>query len=176
MLRRRAAGRHDGVGILVFQLIERERAAARNLDGLLHGRRPEKPAAGGVRRAAARGQRGEPLRDPPPRMQVTLAIGQQPVADLVDRAAMPHGSEGVEEGQSRPLVVADVTRGCERHLRPRGHAFEPLQAFVVVALERHLGQRPELLAKHLPPGREAGRRAGLVAARRPREGQHHACE
>ena len=102
MLGRRAACRHDRVGIFVLQFVERKRAPPGDLDRPLDGA----------------GQAREPRGDPPALVQVPLAVGEQPVAYRLHRAAVPHGRERVEERQPRPLVVADVAGRHERHPRP----------------------------------------------------------
>ena len=158
VLFRRATGGHGGVGIFVSQFVERKRAAGGDLGRPFDGGRPKEPSAQRIDRAAACGQRGKPPGDPPSLVQMPLAVGQERLADLLHRLALPHCREGVEERQPRPLVVADVARGHERHARPLGHLLEPRQAVVVIAFERHLGERPEPVAEYVAPRYEAADR------------------
>ena len=153
-----AAGGHDGVGVFVFEFVERKRAAGGDLGRSLHGGGPEESPTVGIDRAASCGQRGEPPGDPPPLVEVPLAVGQERLADRLDRLALPHRREGIEERQPRPLVVADIARGHERHTRLLGHLLQPCQAVVVIAFECHLGERPEPVAKHVAPPRKAADR------------------
>ena len=84
-------------------------------------------------------------------MQVTLAIGKQSAPHLLHRAAMPHGGQGVEKGQPRPLVIANIACGHERHPGRAAHCRTPTQAVFVVALQRHLRHRNQPIPKHITP-------------------------
>ena len=163
VLFRRTTGGHGGVGVFVFEFVERKRAAGGDLGRPLHGGRPEKPPTVCIDRAAARGQRGEPPGDPPSLVEVPLAVGQERLADRLDRLALPNCREGVEERQPRPLVVADVASCYERHARPLSHLLEPRQPVVVIAFERHLSERPEPVAEYVAPRHEAADRVARGA-------------
>ena len=135
----RRAGGHGGVGILVAQLVEREGA----------GGRPLHRAGDGA------GQRGETRGDGTAVVEVALAVGEQAVLHLLDRAAVPHGREGVEQRLAGAHVTAHVAGGHRHHAGAAAGAGEGREAHGVVPLEGSLRQAADALPEHLAPRRQA---------------------
>ena len=146
MLRRCAARGHGRIGIFILQFRQGKCAPSRDFHRSLD----------------RSGKRGKPLGNVPPVVQMPLAVGQKPAANLLHRAAVPHGREGVEERQSGPLVVADIAGRHERHPRLASHCRIPPQPFLVIPFERHLGQRHQPVAKHLAPLSDCRNDLGLA--------------
>ena len=110
-------------------------------------------------------------------MQMPLAIGEQPATYRLNRDAVSHSRERVEERHACPLVVADVAGRHERHPCPPPHRRTPSEPLLVVSLEGDLGDAHEPVAKHLAPlhdriDRIAHRMTASVQKRR----QRHACQ
>ena len=90
---RRRAGRHDLLGILVAQLVQRERAAPRDGERFREQRR--------------RVDR----RQPRPRAQVPFAVGMKRVAAFGERFPEPDRGDGVLQRAPRARVHVDVAGG-----------------------------------------------------------------
>ncbi len=90
---RRLARRHDFLRVLVAQLVEREATALRDRDGL-----------GEQRRRIDR-------REPRPRAQVPLAVGEEREAAVGDRLLEPDRGDRVLQRAPRADVHVDIARG-----------------------------------------------------------------
>ena len=148
MLRRCAARGHGRIGIFIPQIGEGKPALSRDLYRPL-----DRP-----------GKRGKPLGNIPAVVQMPLAIGKEPAANLLHRTAVAHGREGIEERQTGPFVVADVAGRHERHPRLTSHRCTPPQAVLVIPFERHLGQRHQPIVKHLTPLSDRRNALGLAVS------------
>jgi hypothetical protein len=148
--RRRLAGRHDFIGVLVLQLVEREAAALGHLDRL--------------------GQQvgGEGLRQAQPGAQVPLGVDLQLAAALGQRPAGADRGHHVVQRLARSHVHVDVADGHQRDRRQVTRLTQLVQPHLVVELPQQfhaqpaatgeVGEQPAGEAHQLRVGRSAHRR------------------
>ena len=122
--RRRLARRHDFIGVLVLQLVEREAAALGHLDRL--------------------GQQvcGEGLRQAKPGAQVPLGVDLQLAAALGQRPAGADRGHHVVQRLARSHVHVDVADGHQRDRRQVTRLTQLVQPHLVVELPQQFHAQP----------------------------------
>ena len=131
----RAACWHDRIGVFVAQFVEREGAGGGPFHGALDGA----------------GKRRKPGGECVAVVEVPFAVGKEAAAGLLDRAAVPHRGEGIEQREPAPHMAADVAGGHQRHPRPPCQMGKPFQDPCIVPLQSDLRQGTEPITKNLPP-------------------------
>ena len=117
MTLRGLARRHRLVGILVFQLIERERNAA----GKPHGFRDR------LRHIAK--QPRHFIR----RLEIALRIGFKTLADGIDSRLLANAGQNVLQGTARGMVIQHLVGRQQRHAGRRSDVMKPHQTALVIA-------------------------------------------
>ncbi len=126
----RVAGRHELVGILVAQLVERERAAPRDADRLLQ-------RAGRVEVGQAQ-----------PGSQVPLGVRRELVATLAHRPAEPDPRQHVLQGLPRAHVHQGPAGGHHWHVVARGGPLDGASVDVVHRPGMQRQRDPRAIAEH----------------------------
>ena len=119
------SGRDDLLGVLVAQLVQREAAARRNREGLVE----QLPRVDAPER-----------RD---RAQVTLAVGREREAGILQRDAVTDGRERVLQGAAAPRVHVHVPARDRRQPQPCRQRAEQAETCPVRATRRQLDGQPQ---------------------------------
>ncbi len=128
----RQAGRHEFGGVLIVQLRQREDTAFGDRNTLIEQRWRIEMAQ---------------LRQ---RAQMPLGIRIQPLAGLIDRAAVAHGSQHILQGAARAQVHVHIAGGDGRQAAALGEAAQLRETSAVIGATMQLHRQPAAMGEKIP--------------------------